>query len=240
MKNKIYSSFDEAIVDIPHGASIAMMMFTGPGGVPQNLIWSLKNKGVKNLDVYGCANFGFSGPTKARPGFKPFITVDILVENGQVWKAHVAWGRGALGEYSALQDAVLSGKVEGEMIPLGAYAHKLRAGGSGIGAFYSPVGVGTLYERGKEKRVINGKEYLLEYSIRADFGFVRAYKADKMGNLVYRGTARGFNPLIAKACDITIAEVDEIVEIGELDAEQIITPGIYINRIVKIPEGGFG
>lgn len=238
MNNKICNSFDEAIADIPDGASVAMMMFTGPGGVPQSLIWALKNKGVKSLDVYACSCFGFSGPVKARPGFKPFITADILVENRQVRKAHVAWGGAAPGEYSALEHAVLSGKVEGEMIPLGVYAYRLKAGGSDIGAFYSPVGLGTSYERGKEKRVIHRKEYLLEYPIRADFGFVRAYKADKMGNLIYRGTSRGFNPLIAKVCNVTIAEVDDIVEIGELDPEQIITPGIYIDRIVKIPEGG--
>ncbi len=102
----------------------------------------------------------------------------------------------------------------------------------------SPVGVGTVYERGKEKRTIGGREYLLEYPIRANYGFIRAYKADKMGNLVYWGTARCFNPIIAKACDITIAEVDEIVEVGELASEQIITPGIYIDRIVSIPEDG--
>lgn len=216
-----------------------MMMFTGPGGVPQNLIWALKNKGVKDLDIIACANFGFTGPVKDRPGFRPYITPDILVDNGQVRKAYLTWGRGAAGEYSAIEQAVLSGKVEGEIIPLGVYAHRLRAGGAGIGAFYSPVGVGTIYEQGKEKRVINGKEYLLEYPLRADFGFVRAYKADKLGNLIYRGTSRGFNPLIAKACDITIAEVDEIVELGELDSEQIITSGIFTDRIVKILEGGY-
>ncbi len=235
---KIYSSFEQPISDIPDGASVMMMSFIGPGGSPQNLIMALKNLGVKNLDVYACANFGISGALKNKPGYRKYVQPDILVGNGQVNKAHVTWARAVTGEYSALEQAALSGEVEVEMIPLGVYAHRLRAGGSGVGAFYSPVGVGTVYERGKEKRVINGREYLLEYPIRADFGFVRAYKADKMGNLIYRGTARCFNPLIAKACDITIAEVDEIVEVGELDTEQIVTPEIYVDRIVEIPEGG--
>ncbi len=236
--NRIYSNFEQAISDIPDGASVMMMSFLGPGGCPQNLIMALKNLGVKNLDVYPCPNFGISAALKNKPGYRGYVQPDILVGNGQVKKAHVTWARAITGEYSALEDAALSGEVEVEMIPLGVYAHRLRAGGSGVGAFYSPVGVGTVYERGKEKRVINGRAYLLEYPMRADFGFVRAYKADKIGNLIYRGTARCFNPLIAKACDITIAEVDEIVEVGELDAEQIVTPGIYVDRIVEIPEGG--
>ena len=236
--DKIYSNFDKVVSDIPDGATVMMMSFLGPGGSPQNLILSLKNRGSKNLDVYPCPNFGVSAGLRNKPGYREYVQPDILVGNGQVKKAHVTWARAVTGEYSAFELAALSGEVEVEMIPLGVYAHRLRAGGTGVGAFYSPVGVGTVYERGKEKRVLNGREYLLEYPIRADFGFVRAYKADKMGNLIYRGTARCFNPLIAKACDITIAEVDEIVEVGELDAEHIVTPGIYVDRIVEIPEGG--
>lgn len=235
---KIYDSFKEAVSDIPDGASVMMMSFLGPGGCPQNLISALKDHGAKELDVYPCPNFGISGPLKNKPGYKEYVQPDILVGNGQVKKAHVTWSRAVTGEYSALENAALSGEVEVEMIPLGVYAHRLRAGGSGVGAFYSPVGVGTVHEQSKEKRVINGREYLLEYPIRADFGFVRAYKADQAGNLVYRGTSRCFNPLIAKACNVTIAEVDEIVDVGELAAEQIITPGIYVDRIVQIPEGG--
>jgi len=235
---KIYSSFKEAVSDIPDGASVMMMSFLGPGGCPQNLISALKDLGAKELDVYPCPNFGISGALKNKPGYKEYVQPDILVGNGQVKKAHVTWSRAVTGEYSALEHAALSGEVEVEMIPLGVYAHRLRAGGSGVGAFYSPVGVGTVHEQGKEKRVINGKEYLLEYPIRADFGFVRAYKADQAGNLVYRGTSRCFNPLIAKACNVTIAEVDEVVNVGELGAEEIITPGIYVDRIVQIPEGG--
>ena len=235
---KIYSNFDQAVSDISDGASVMMMSFLGPGGSPQNLILALRNQGAKELDVYPCPNFGISGALKNKPGYQEFVQPDVLMVNGQVKSAHVTWSRAVTGEYSAFEQAALAGEVEVEMIPLGIYAHRLRAGGTGVGAFYSPVGVGTVHEKGREKRVIDGKDYLLEYPIRADFGFVRALKADKMGNLVYGGTARCFNPLIAKACDTTIAEVDEIVEVGELDAEQIITPGIYIDRIVEIPEGG--
>jgi 3-oxoacid CoA-transferase subunit A len=213
--------------------------FGGPGGMPQNLILALRNKGVKNLEVIACVNFGvITSALKEIPGFKPYISPEILVENGQVRKGYVTWGTGGPGEYSAFEQAVLSGKVEGEILPFGVYVHRVRAAGAGMGAFYSPVGIGTIYARGKESRVINGREYLLEYPMRADFGFVRAYKADKVGNLIYRGTAQVFNPLIAKACDVTIAEVDEIVEIGELDPDQIVTSEIFIDRIVKVPEGG--
>ncbi len=238
MKNKIHSSFNEAIYDIPDGASVMLMSFIGPGGSPQNLLLALKNLGVKNLDVYACSNFGISGTLKDKPGYREYLQPDILVRNGQVKKAHVTWARAVTGEYSAFEGAARSGEIEVEMIPLGVYAHRLRAGGSGVGAFYSQIGVGTPYERGKEKRSINGREYLLEYPIRAKFGFIRAFKADTMGNLVYRGTSRCFNPLIAKACDVTIAEVDEIVELGKLNPEQIVTPGLYVDRIVVIPEGG--
>jgi 3-oxoacid CoA-transferase subunit A len=235
---KIYDSFEKAVADIPDGASVMMMSFLGPGGSPQNLTLALRDQGAKDLDVYPCPNFGISAGLKNKPGYREYLQPDVLVGNGQVKKAHVTWARAVTGEYSAFELAALSGEVEVEMIPLGVYAHRLRAGGTGVPAFYCPTGVGTVHEQGKEKRVINGREYLLEYAIRADFGFVRAFKADRMGNLVYNGTARCFNPLIAKACDVTIAEVDEIVDVGELDAEHIVTPGIYIDRIVRIPKGG--
>ena len=240
MRNKIYTSFDKAVQDIQDGASVMMMSFAGPGGVPQNLIWALKNKGARDLEVMPCPNMGFSTVKKGHPRFKSYITPDILVENGQVKKGIVTWGGVAYeGSHfgSAFLEAVTRGEVEGELVPLGVYAYRLRA--VGMGAFYSPIGVGTPYEKGKEKKIINGKEYLIEYPLSADFGFIRAYKADKLGNLIYRGTARGFNPLIAKAARLTIAEVDEIVEPGEIDPEHIITPGIFVDRIVKIAKGDY-
>lgn len=232
---KICESFDQAVADIPDGASVMMMSFLGPGGCPQNLILALKDLGVKKLEIFACCNFGATGAARNQPGYIPYTQPDILVSNGQVSKAHTTWSRALPGEYSALTEGIVNGSIDVEVIPLGVYAHRLRAGGSGVGAFYSPVGLGTVYEQGKEKRVIDGKEYLLEYPMRAQYGFVRAHKADRMGNLVYQGISRCFNPLIAQACDVNIAEVDEIVENGDLDPEHIVTPGIYIDRIVKIP-----
>ncbi|MFC2052309.1 CoA transferase subunit A, partial [Chloroflexota bacterium] len=145
-----------------------------------------------------------------------------------------------ISDGSLLEKRIAAGEVELELMSHGTLAKRIRAGGSGLGGFYTPVGLGTVVERGKEKRVIDGKEYILEKPLRADFGFVRAYKADKRGNLVYRGSVRGCNPVIAMACDVTIAEVDDIVEVGELDPEVIMTPEVFVNRIVKIAKGEYG
>ncbi len=143
------------------------------------------------------------------------------------------------GEVSVVEQAILSGEIEWEPMSQGVLAERIRAGGAGLGPFYSPVGVGTVLERGKEKREFGGREYLLEQPLRADFAFVRAFKADRMGNLVYRGTGRSFNPVIATAADVTIVETDEIVEPGQLDYETVVTPFVFVDRIVKISEGGW-
>jgi len=239
MKNKIVNTFAEAVADITDGASIMMDCMLGPGGIAQNLIMALKEKGSKDLTVYPCANFGFVGGVRIRPGLKDYVSPAILVENHQVKRGIITWGRGDADFLNVVETMQKTGEVDIEFIPLGVYAHRLLAGGSGMGGFFSPIGANTVYEKGKEVRMIDGKKFLFEPPLRARFGFVRGYKADTMGNLVYQGTARLFNPLIAKACDVTIAEVDEIVEAGKLDPEAIITPGIFIDRIVKIPEGGW-
>lgn len=243
MKNKICRNPVDAVADIQDGASIMMMSFVGPAGIAQNLILALRDRGVKNLTVYA-NNMGVVGGVRVRPGLKSFITPGILVENHQVKRAVVSVL--SLKAYSSdqyasvLEKALRNGEdIQVDMVPAGVIAERIAAGGAGVGGFYSPVGVGTPYAEGKEKRVINGREYIFEPAIRARFGFVRAHKADKKGNLVYRGTGRCFNPLIAKACDITIAEVDEIVEVGKLSPEEIVTPGICVDRIVGIPEGGW-
>ncbi|MFH1350318.1 MAG: 3-oxoacid CoA-transferase subunit A [Pseudomonadota bacterium] len=235
---KIWESFSEAVSDIPDGATLMMVHFAGPGGLCQNLILALRDHGAKNLTVISCANFGFGGGTRIKPDFKEYIDPHILVENGQVKKGICTWQKGDGIGRNAFETATISGKVEAEIVPLGVLSHRIRAGGTGVPAFYSPVGVGTLYARNKETRVFNGREYILEYPLRADFGFVRAYKADKMGNLVYKGTGKTVNPLIAKACDKVLVEVDEIVEIGELGPEEIVTPGIYVDRIIQVPQKG--
>lgn len=233
---KALASFKDAVADIPDGASIMIgLNVAGPAGVAQNLILALRDQGAKNLTVIA-SNFGWVIQTGLA---KPFVTPAYLLENGQVKRAIVNWTRSNRpGEETPLEQAFKAGKVEFELMPMGVQSARIKAAGMGIGAFYSPVGVGTTYEKGKEKRLINGREYILEYPLSADYAFVRASKADKVGNLQFKGTERAFNTIMAKACRTTIAEVDELVEAGEIDPDQVVVPGIYVDRIVKIPEGG--
>lgn len=237
MRNKIFDSFDEAVADVFDGATVAIFCW-GVAGTPQNLIRALRDRGVKDLTYIG-HNIapGFVGTTLVSED--EMITPFCLIP--QFKKVITAWaGTRAFGVISPLEKLVAEGKVELEVTGHGTLAERVRAGGSGIGGFYTQIGVDTILEEGKEKRVIDGKEYILEKPLRADFGFVRALKADRSGNLVYRASGRGANPLIAMASDITVAEVDEIVELGELDPEVIVTPGIFVDRIVKVPPGGLG
>lgn len=237
MKNKIYVSFSDAVADIPDGATVMMHSFTGPGGVAQNLIRALRDRGSKDLTVI-CCNFILGW---VATGLLPeIVTPNALIENKQVKKVITTFiGTSRLfGVACALEKAVAAGEVEVELTSQGILAERIRAGGAGIGGFYCPVGIGTIVDDGKkEKRIINGREYLLEMPLRADFALVRAYKADKIGNLIYRRASRSFNPVIATAADVVIAEVDQIVETGELDPDVIITPSVYVNRIVEIPKG---
>ncbi len=235
MRKKIIESFDEAVGDIPDGATIMMHCFAGPAGIAQNIISALVRRGSKNLTVISC-NFA--------PGFlagcliPEIITPLHLIKNNQVKKVitSVVSLKRVLPNYEdPLEIAVKQGKIEVELVGQGTLAERIRAGGAGISGFYTHVGVGTILEKGKEKRIINGKECLLELSLTADFAFVRAAKSDNFGNLTYRGIARSYNPLIAAAAKVTIAEVDEIVNAGEMDPESIITPGIYVDRILKVP-----
>jgi len=265
MKNKVFETFREAVADIPDGATIMLHSFSGPGGIAENLISALKEHGAKDLTLIGCNLGQVSGTwvveyveerSRDRPELKDklasralssrilgkgYITPRILIENRQVRKAITSWaGSSYVGIESPLERAVKAGEVELELVSQGTLAERIRAGGAGLGGFYSPVGVGTVYEDGKEKRNIQGRDYLFELPLKADFAFVRAHKADMLGNLVYRGSSRSYNPLMATAARITIAEVDEIVEPGDLDPEAVITPGIFVKRIVRIPEGGIG
>ena len=239
MKAKILESFDEAVTDIPDGATI-MMFWWGVAGTPQNLIRAVRDKGINNLTII-THNFvpGWVGSHVCTED--ELITPFHLLK--QVKKLISAWprpigGAAEMGRY--IEEAVEKGKIELEVTSHGTLAERIRAGGSGIGGFYTPTGIGTVLEEGKEKKIIDGKEYILEKALRADFSFIRAHKADKRGNLVYRGSERAANPYMAMAADITIAEVDEIVEVGELDPEVIVTPGIFVDRIVKMPEGALG
>lgn len=233
---KEFGSFKEVVADVPDGAVIMVSSFSGPGAWPQYLILALRNQGAKNLTVI-TSNMGVGTFFPVRPG-EIFADIAILVKNKQVRKGISSYFAGFTRRPLAFEEAYLAGEVEIEVVPLGNLVERIRAAGAGIGGFFTPVGVGTLIARGKEKRLIDGREYILEFPLRADYAFIRAYKADKLGNLVYKGTSRGFGPIMATAADITIAEVDEILEPGELDPEVIVTPGIFVDRIVKRTELG--
>jgi 3-oxoacid CoA-transferase A subunit len=239
MKNKVFASCLEAIADIPDGASIMVGGFGHAADKPQNLIAALKERGAKNLTLI-MNGAGVSGSLGIGSlGGVPFIDEEILIENGQVKKAVCSVPASlVMSKPRAFEKLYVAGKAELEYVPQGTLAERIRAGGAGIGAFYTPTGVGTLIEEGKEKRIVDGKEMLLEFAMRADFALIRAHCADTMGNLVYRGIMRSFNAVMATAAKVTIAEVDHIVKAGELDPENIVTPGIYIDRIVAAPGEG--
>jgi 3-oxoadipate CoA-transferase alpha subunit len=232
---KYFNNSNEAIADIKDGSTIMVQSFVGSAGVAQTLIKKLAEKNNKNLTVIMCANPAFPGGNVIHKDFKPFYAPRDLIKEGMLKKAIIAWGKNATsmfpGETKGPWDGI-EDKIEYEFMPMGVMAHRIRAAGNGIGAFFSPVGAGTWYANGKESKTIDGKEYVLEYPLKADFGFVKASKADKYGNLVYKLGERMFSPLIAKACKTVIAEVDEIVEPGEIPPDHVMTPGIYVNRIV--------
>jgi 3-oxoacid CoA-transferase A subunit len=160
----------------------------------------------------------------------------LLVQRGQVKKGILCFPAAPARVLTPFEQGVLQGKVELELLGQGTLCERMRAGKGGIAAFYTPVGVGTIVEEGKEVREFNGRKHLLEHAIKGDFSLIRAHKADRYGNLVYRGTARTFNPVMAGASTVTVAEVDEVVELGELDPECIVTPGVYVQRVVVRPK----
>lgn len=213
---KIYTDFESAVEDIKDGMTLMVGGF-GIVGIPENLIQALQKKGTKDLTVIS-NNCGIDG-----------WGLGLLLEGKQITKMFASY----VGENKEFERQVLSEELEVELVPQGSLAEKIRAGGAGIPAFYTPAGVGTRIAEGKETKMFNDKEYLLEEAFTADVSLVRAWKADKMGNLVYRKTAQNFNPIMATAGQITIAEVEEIVETGELDPDDIDTPSIYVQAIVQ-------
>lgn len=235
MKNKIYKTCSDAVADIPDAASVMIGGFGHAADKPQNLIQALRDQGAKKLTLIG-NSAGTAGKLGiGNPGGVPFIDEEILIENKQVWKAICSVPASlVMSKPSAFERQYLAHAVELECVPQGTLAERIRAGGAGLGAFYTPTGVGTLMEQGKEKRIIDGREMLLEFALRADYALIRAYQADTMGNLVYRGIMRSFNAIMAMAANVTIVEVEEIVEAGKLDPENIVTPGIFVDRIVAI------
>lgn len=233
--SKIVPSFGEAVADIPDGAILMIDGFAGPGGTPQNLIRALRDHGASDLTIIsntaGLASvIGFG----TIPGDRP-IDIGILVENEQVKKVIASFPVSpSPSRPTAFETAYREGKIELEVVPQGTLAERIRAGGAGIPAFYTPTGVGTLMAEGKESRVFDGREYLLERALKADFALLRAHRADTMGNTQYKGTSRNFNGVMATTANVVIMEVDEVVEPGEIDPGAVHTPGIYVNRVVKI------
>ncbi len=236
MKNKIYASCSEAIADIPDGATIMVGGFGHAADKPQNLIAALRIQGAKQLTLI-MNGAGVSGRLGIGSlGGAPFTDEEILIENRQVKKAICSVPASlVMSKPCAFEKQYLAGEVELEYVPQGTLAERIRAGGAGIGAFYTPTGAGTLIEKGKEKRILDGKEMLLEFALSADYALIKACCADTMGNLIYRGIMRSFNAVMATAAKVVIAEVETIVEAGQLDPENIVTPGIFIDRIVAAP-----
>jgi 3-oxoacid CoA-transferase subunit A len=212
----ISTSITEALAGITDGATIMVGGF-GLVGIPENLILGLRDKGVKGLTVIsnncGVDDWGLG----------------LLLQNRQIRKMVASY----VGENKEFERQFLSGELEVELVPQGTLAERIRAGGAGIPAFYTPAGVGTPLAEGRETRIFDGKEYLLETGLTADFSLVKGWKGDGLGNLVYRRTARNFNPMMATAGRVTIAEVEELVEIGEIDPDQVHTPSIYVQRIIR-------
>jgi 3-oxoacid CoA-transferase subunit A len=214
--NKVVASADEAIKDIFDGAVIMIGGF-GLCGIPENLVRALVRKGVKNLTTIS-NNVGVDG-----------LGNGLLLAAGQIRK-HIGT---YVGENKLLEQMVLQGKVELDLVPQGTFSERIRAGGAGIPAFFTPTGVGTIVADNKEVREFDGRQYIMERALKADFAFVKAWKGDKWGNLVYRKTARNFNPMMATAARVTIAEVERLVEVGELEPDLVHTPSVYVNRIFK-------
>jgi 3-oxoacid CoA-transferase A subunit len=237
MINKIYPDFKDAVSDIPDGATIIIGGHGGPVGMPQNLILALRDQGAKELTLInntgGMCEIKLSGSIWA-----DYVDHAILFQNRQVRKMIGSFlGSPIPGKETSFDRLKKTGEVEIEIMSQGTLAARLLAGGAGYGGIYTQAGVGTVLEEGKEKKIINGVEYLLELPLRADYALVKAHVADKLGNLSYRLTARNANPLAAKAARTTIVEVDQIVEPGELAPDSVVTPAIYVHRIVKIPGG---
>jgi 3-oxoacid CoA-transferase subunit A len=214
--NKVMASAAEAVALVPDGATIMMGGF-GVCGLPENLIDALHDRGTRDLIIIS-NNAGLDG-----------FGIGRMLATRQVRKMISSY----VGENKEFERQFLKGELEVELVPQGTLAERIRAAGAGIGGFFTPTGYGTLVAEGKETRIINGKPYVLEAPLHADFAFVRAWKGDRDGNLVYRKTARSFNPMMATAARVTIAEVENLVEPGEIDPDHVVTPGIFVQHILK-------
>jgi 3-oxoacid CoA-transferase subunit A len=216
--NKVLESAARAVEMIPDGATVMMGGF-GLCGIPENLIAALRDRGTRDLTVIsnnaGVDDFG----------------IGVLLKTHQVRKMISTY----VGENREFERQTMSGELELELVPQGTFAERIRAGGAGIGGFFTPTGYGTVVAEGKETRIIDGRPFVLEMPLKADFALVKAYKGDRLGNLVYRKTARNFNPMMATAARVTIAEVEILVEPGELEPNDIVTPGIFVRYLLQGP-----
>jgi 3-oxoadipate CoA-transferase, alpha subunit len=218
--NKVYPSAEAAVADVPDGAVVMVGGF-GSAGVPETLVRALAGRPVRELTVVS------NGTGEGESGLVH------LIRNRQVRRVLASFP--APGKAPDFEEQYSAGTLELELVPQGTLAERIRAGGAGIAAFYTPTAVGTPLAEGKEQRAFDGRTYLLEYGLRADFALVRAERADTWGNLVYRKTGRNFNPMMAMAARVTIAEVEEIVPVGSLDPESVVTPSIFVQRVVLAP-----
>jgi 3-oxoacid CoA-transferase subunit A len=216
--DKKIASADAAIEKLQDGMTILMGGF-GLCGIPENLIAAVRRKGTKDLTIVS-NNAGVDG-----------FGIGILLEKRQVRKMVSTY----VGENKLFEQLVTSGELQLELNPQGTFAERIRAGGAGIPAFYTPTGFGTMVAEGKETREFDGRQFVLERGIRGDFAFIKAWKGDRWGNLIYRKTARNFNPMMATAAEFVIAEVEALVELGTLDSDNVHTPGIYVNAIFQGP-----
>jgi 3-oxoacid CoA-transferase subunit A len=214
--NKVFASCEAAVADIHEGASIMLGGF-GLCGIPENLIAALVARRVTNLHTIS-NNMGVDG-----------FGMGLMLEAGMI-ASHIG---SYVGENKLLEERVINGSLALTLVPQGTLAERIRAGGAGIPAFFTPAGVGTVVAEGKEERDFDGRSYIMELALKADFALIKAWRGDRLGNLVYRKTARNFNPMMATAARCTIAEVEELVEPGTLDPDAIVTPGIYVQRIVQ-------
>jgi 3-oxoacid CoA-transferase subunit A len=214
--NKVVASAEAAVALVPEGATIMMGGF-GLCGIPENLIAALHRRGTRGLTIIsnnaGVDDFG----------------IGVLLRSRQVRKMISTY----VGENKEFERQFLTGELEVELVPQGTFAERIRAGGAGIGGFFTPTAYGTIVAEGKETRTIDGKPFVLELPLRADFAFVKGWKGDRVGNLVYRRTARNFNPVMATAAEVTIAEVEHLLEPGEIDPDHVVTPGIFVQHILQ-------
>jgi len=214
--NKVLQSAAEAVALIPDGATVMCGGF-GLCGLPENLIKALHDRGTRDLTIIS-----------NNPGVDDF-GVGMLIRKKQVRKIFASY----VGENKEFERQAIAGEIEYTLVPQGTLAERIRTAGAGIGGFFTPTGYGTIVAEGKETRVIEGRNYVLELPLHADFALIKAYKGDTRGNLTYRKTARNFNPVMATAAKVTLAEVEEIVQPGQLDADAIVTPGIYVAHILR-------